>query len=82
MKTQQITLLEAINFVMSDKVVEVISPKADSIQLDGDRITITIPPNTVKTNRSTRLLTSKDMFWLKDDLFHAGDDRSIKGYYH
>jgi len=81
MRTQNLNLAETINLVLAGHVVRFRSDKAESIQFVDGELTITKTPTIEHPKRSTRLITGRDFEWLKDEKFHAGDDRSIQGYY-
>ncbi len=81
MKTQRLNLLEAINLAFAGHTCTCYSDRVQSIQYEQDELTLTKTPTLEHPRASTRILDGRDIFWLKDQEFHAGDDKSIKGYY-
>jgi len=81
MRTQKLNFAEAINLALAGHTIKLYSDKAVAIQYKDDEFTITKTPTIDNPNQTTRLLDGRDFKWLKDEKFHAGDDKSIQGYY-
>jgi len=81
MRTQNLNLAEALNLALAGHIIKLRTDKAESIQFISGELTITKTPTVDHPNKTTRLLDGRDFNWLKDEKFHAGDDRSIIGYY-
>jgi len=75
MKTQRINLLEAMNLALAGHQ-PVTYESGVCIKLKKDELAVYQPDGV----RGVKL-NSSHIKSLKDDLFHCGDDRSIRGYY-
>ena len=82
-RTQRLNILEALNFVLAGHTVKAYSRDAKvlAISLKDGEIRLEMNATLDHPKKTTRLLHGRDLPMLADIEWHAGDDRSIKGYF-
>lgn len=81
MKTQRLTFLEALNFLMAGHDIRCYKNGVRMYQKDG-AVRVEIPQGIFDHVRSSdRLFDARDFEWAKELEWTSGDDRSIRPFF-
>ena len=83
MRTQRLNFIQALNFVLAGYSVRTYSEDAKvlGIVLDSNVVKLKMNATVSHPLKTTRVMDGKDMLMLSQYEYHAGDDKSIKGYF-
>ena len=82
MRTNQLNILEAINYAMAGHRVRLINEaKATHLFCDNGELKLTLTASLNHPNVTDKRLDGRDFKWLRDCTFNVGDDRTIKGFF-